>query len=255
MRILVVVALVGLLVTACGAGAGPGGPSVEGRTYLSTGVTEDGGTRELVPGSRVQVSFVDGRVSASAGCNSMSGAYRLVDGTLVVEPMAMTEMGCPEELMSQDAWLADLLTAEPALAVDGDTLTLTTASTVLTLLDRELADPDRPLVGTTWLVDSLITGETVSSAPGGAEASLTLAEDGSAQVMAGCNRGRGSWAQGEGTLTVSALALTRMACPGDRGELERAVLAVLEAGELGVEITADRLTLTAGDLGLGLRAG
>jgi heat shock protein HslJ len=254
MRILVVVALAGLLLSSCGTATGPAGPALEGRTFLSTGATQDGAPRELVAGSRVQLSFVDGRVSAQAGCNSIGGAYSVVDGTLVAEQLAMTEMGCSPELMDQDTWLADLLTARPAVATDGDILTLTTAATVLTLQDREVADPDRPLVGTTWRVDSLVTGESVSTTPGGAEATITFAADGSVQVRPGCNRGQGTWTEGEGTVTVGPLALTRMACPGDRGELEQAVLAVLGAGELEVDITADRLTLTAGDRGLGLVA-
>jgi heat shock protein HslJ len=184
----------------------------------------------------------------------MNGGYRVVDGTLVVEQLATTEMGCPDELMDQDTWLADLLTAEPALAADGDQLTLTTASTVLTLVDREVADPDRPLVGTSWRVDSLISDDAVSSVPAGAEASMTFGEDGTVQVSPGCNRGSGSYTQGEGTVTVGPLALTRMACQGPPDELERAVLEVLQAGELTVDITAASLTLTAGDKGLGLRA-
>jgi heat shock protein HslJ len=245
-----------LLLTACGTvlgGAGEGA-DLDGRTFLSTGVTEGGAPRDLVSGSQVQISFGDGRLSASAGCNTMNGGYRVVGGTLVVEQLAMTEMGCPGELMEQDTWLADLLTAEPALAADGDQVTLTTASTVLTLTDREVADPDRPLVGTPWRVDSLISGEMVSSVPAGAEASMTFGEDGTVQVSPGCNRGSGSYTEGEGTVTVGPLALTRMACEGPRGELERAVLEVLEAGVLQVALTAASLTLTAGDTGLGLRA-
>lgn len=246
-----------LLLTACGAGAGAGGPAVEGRTFLSTAVTEDGRPRELADGSRISLSFEDGQLRASAGCNTMGGAYTLEGQTLAAGPLAMTEMGCAPALMEQDAWLADLLTGGPALALDGDELALTSGSTVVTLLDRVVADPDRPLVGTTWRVDGLVSGETVSSTPGDAEATLTFAEDGSVEVLAGCNRGRGTWSEGEDgqSLTVGPLALTRMACEGARGELEASVLQVLGAGELQVDITAATLRLTAGDAGLVLRAG
>ena len=156
--------------------------------------------------------------------------------------------------MDQDTWLAGLLADRPTLAVEGDELTLTAGSTVVTLLDRVVAAPDRPLVGTEWRVESLVRGEAVSSTPGEAEASMTCRDDGTVAVATGCNRGTGTWVEGEGTVTISGLTLTRMACPGDRGELERAVLEVLGAGELQEEITAAALRLTAGDVGLGLRA-
>ncbi len=76
-------------------------------------------------------------------------------------------------------------------------------------------------------------------------------------MLTGCNRGRGTWSEGEDgqSLTVGPLALTWMVCEGARGELEAAVLAVLGAGELQVEITAGTLRLTAGGTGLVLRAG
>lgn len=251
---MLLVALPTLLLSACGTLTGAGGPAVEGRTFLSTGVTEDGSARELADGSRITLAFADGRLRATAGCNTMSGAYSLDGDTLEAEPLATTEMGCAADLMDQDSWLADLLTSGPTAVLDGDELTLTAGATVVSLLDRVVADPDRPLVGTVWRVDSLVSGETVASTPGGAEASMTFREDGTVEVMAGCNRGRGTWVEGDGTVTVSELALTRMACPGDGDELERSVLEVLEAGELQVQITAGSLRLTAGDVGLGLRA-
>ncbi|GGK83305.1 META domain-containing protein [Ornithinimicrobium pekingense] len=243
-----------LVLASCGAVGGAGAPEVGGRTFLSTAVTEDGNPHQLVDGSRVTLAFVDGRVRAGAGCNTMSGAYSLDGDVLVTEELAMTEMGCPGPLMDQDTWLAGLLTGRPALAVQGDELTLTAGSTVLTLLDREVADPDRPLVGTTWRVDSLISGDAVSSVPAGAEATLTFGEDGTVSVSPGCNRGSGSYERGEGTVSVGPLVLTRMACQGPRGELESAVLEVLVAGELTARIEAASLTLQAGDVGLGLRA-
>lgn len=245
-----------VVLTACGSVTGSGGesPDVEGRTFLSTGTAEDGSARELAEGSRISLSFEEGQLRATAGCNSMFGAYSLDGETLTAEQLAMTQMSCSEALMEQDTWLSDILTSGPALALDGDELTLTSGSTVITLLDRVVADPDRPLLGTEWRVDSLISGDAVSSVPAGAEATITFGEDGSVAVAPGCNRGSGSFEQGEGTVTVGPLALTRMACEGTRGELEAAVLEVLQAGELTTEIEAGQLTLRAGDKGLGLRA-
>ncbi len=247
-----------LLLAACGTtttGAGGSGVDLEGRTFLSTGVTEDGTARELVADTRIQISFKDGSISVNAGCNTMFGDYELDGDTLVVGELAMTMMGCPDGLAEQDAWVGDLLAAGPTVAETDGTLTVTSGTTVITLLDRKIADPDRPLVGTLWRVETLISNDAASSTPGGAEATLTFNEDGTVAVATGCNRGRGTFEQGEGTITISAVALTRMACQDERGELEQAVLKVIETPGLTATIEADSLTLTDGTTGLGLRAG
>ena len=71
-------------------------PPFDGTEWLSTAVTEDGADRPLVDGTRIRLSFTDGELAASAGCNTMGGAYRIEEGLLVVEGGGMTEMGCDE---------------------------------------------------------------------------------------------------------------------------------------------------------------
>ncbi|MFC6420664.1 META domain-containing protein [Ornithinimicrobium tianjinense] len=256
LRYAVALAVPLLLLTACGELVGPAGrPDVAGRTFLSSGVTEDGAPRDLVEGTRVRLSFTDEEISASAGCNTMGGTFRIIDGTLLVGDLAMTEMGCPDGLAEQDTWLAGLLGAEPALSLEEDTLTLTTGSTVLTLQDREVADPDLPLQGTVWRLDSFISGDAVSSVPAGVEASLTFGPDGTLEVQAGCNTGSAPYTLGEDGTSVSVgdAVMTLKACDDERGLVERMVMEVLSSNELEVDITARTLTLQAHGRGLGLR--
>ena len=47
--------------------------SLDGRTFLSTGVQG----QTLVPGSTIRLSFKDGQLGISAGCNRMGGAYSI----------------------------------------------------------------------------------------------------------------------------------------------------------------------------------
>lgn len=220
---------------------------LEGRTFLAT----DAFGRALVPGSLVRVSFTDGQIGASGGCNSMGGPYAIEDDRLVVRQLAMTEMACEAALMDQDAWLASLLDGA-SIRLDGDTLTLSRDGAALTLVDREVADPDRPLVGTRWIVDGLITGDAVSSVPGGVVVALTFS-DGRVDVEAGCNRGGGAVSVTAATLTFGPIALTKMACEGSAMEVERLVSDVL-SGDVGYTIEAGTLTLDAGTAGLTLRA-
>jgi heat shock protein HslJ len=263
-----------LMVAACGVGTGPSpaagptdtapptaqpdptalpGPTepprqgLDGRTFLSTAI--DG--RGLVAGSRVQLSFEDGTVGASAGCNSMGGPYVVDGGVLRAPQLAMTEMGCEPARMAQDQWLAGLLDGA-ALTLDGDTLTLAKDGVTLTLVDREVADPDRPLVGTRWVVEGLVSGDAVSSLPAGLQAALVFS-DGQVAVEAGCNSGGGAAQVADGTIQFGEIILTRLPCPHQAAAVEAAILAAL-APRAGYTIEADVLTLDAGGVGLILRA-
>lgn len=231
-----------------GTSPSPDPGSVEGRTFLSTKV--DG--KALVPGSRVRLAFENGNLSGSAGCNSFGGSYRLDGGRLLTDQMFMTEMACAEPLMAQDAWVQTLL-GGAAVTLDGDTLVLARDGVVLTLQDREVADPDRPLEGTRWIVDGLVAGDAVGSVPEGVTAAVRFV-DGQLELEAGCNRGGGPVDIADGIITFGPIGLTKMACDGPASMVEQHVLQVL-TGRVGYEIEAGVLRLGGGNgPGLTLRA-
>ena len=238
------------------AACAPAAPQLEGESYLSVGVTEGGVAKSLAPGTRIEIRFEGGSLHASAGCNSMSGPYRIDGGRLRPDGgMGITAMGCDRLLALQDEWLMAFLQSEPAIRLVNTELTLEGGSTVVRLLDREVAEPDLNLVGPTWTVESIITGDAVSSVPAGATATFVFMADGSLELSPGCNRGGGTWRlQGAG-LEVTGIALTKMACQGPEGELEAAVLQVLSAGTLGATIESNLLTLQGAGGGLQLRGG
>lgn len=222
----------------------PAGLDLDGTEYRSTAVEG----HELVDGTTISLSFDDGSLSVNAGCNTIFGGYSIDEGILVVDALAQTEMGCEPALMDQDQWLADLLSAGPAITVDGDTLTLTADDgTVLTMVDREVADPDRPVEGTRWVVTGIVSNDAVSSVPidpstgDPVVASITI-DDGRMALEAGCNTGGGTVEVAESTLTFDGIALTRKMCPPEQMGVEDAVTATLQ-GEVAYEISADRLSL------------
>jgi heat shock protein HslJ len=133
-------------------------------------------------------------------------------------------------------------------------LTLDNGTTIIRLVDRTIAEPDLNIVGPTWTVTSVTEGDPVSSVPAGATATLTFNADGSVDVNAGCNRGRGSWALAGSGLAFRDVFLTKMACPDPAGSLETAVLAVINQGTLQASIKANVLTLQGGGRGLRLSA-
>lgn len=247
-------ALVGL--PACGddtaepASSSPGSAAdLDGREFLSTGSAGF----ELVAGTVVRLSFDGSAVSASAGCNQMSGTYTADGDVLRVGSLSMTEMGCDQPLMDQDTRLAAFLTGAPSFTLSGDDLVLTSGAASITFLDREVADPDRPLEGTRWVVDTIFAGDSASTTPIGVTATITIVA-GTATVEAGCNTGSATVDIGDGTLTLGPLTLTKMACDEPAMTMEDAVVATLDSGQVTFSIESARLTLMAGQTGLGLQA-
>jgi heat shock protein HslJ len=222
-------------------------PGLDGKTYLSTdvkGVT-------MVPGTRIRMAFKDNTLSASGGCNSMHGAYTVTGDRLSAPMLAMTEMACAEPLMQQDQWLARLL-GGATIALAGDTLTLDDGTVRLTMLDREVASPDKPIEGTTWVLDGIVTGDAVSSVPTGVTASMRIV-DGRVEVDAGCNTGGGPVTVTADTLAFGPMMLTKKACTAGPGTVEGAVVGTL-TGTVNYTIDADVLTIDAGKSGLVFRA-
>jgi heat shock protein HslJ len=230
-----------------------------GRAFLSTSVTENDQPRPLVEGTRIRLTFSDDHhLGAQAGCNSMGGPAEISEGEdtrLVVGDLATTEMGCDPARHAQDDWLARFLTSRPTWQLDGPRLTLEQGGTRIELTDREVADPDRPLRGTRWVVDTIVGSQAASSVPAGAEAYLVFGDEGFTGST-GCNQMSGTSAvdSASGRITFSDVISTKMACDDDRMRLERAVVSVLD-GQVAYDIEADRLRLDhpSGN-GLGLRA-
>lgn len=217
-------------------------PAVDGRELVLTSI--EGHT--LVEGTTVRLTFDGGTLGANAGCNQIFGGYTFDGERLMVDQLGTTEMACEPARMAQDRWLTDILTLEPRVSVDGDVVTFRVAGgATLEFMDRELAEPDLPLVGTRWVVDGLRTQDAMSSVPDGVVASITFESD-RALVEAGCNRGSAEVEIGDDVITFGPLALTRMMCEEGPMEVEALVSALLQ-GDVNYSIAHDRLTLDSPD--------
>ena len=230
-------------------GAGVASEQLDGRTFTSSEVAG----HDLVEGTVISLTFDGARLSTNAGCNTASGTYRIADGVLQTDgEWATTMMGCTPELEAQDQWLAEFLADAPSISLDGEVLTLTGTDGGEVSITLESGGAEAAaLIGTTWTLNSVLDGTSASSVPAGVEPpTLTIGEDGMAEVFTGCNRG--SSAVGTTTtdrgelLTFSPVRLTKMACEPAAMELETTVLTVLDA-QPAFEIVGDQLTLTAPD--------
>jgi heat shock protein HslJ len=240
--------------------AGAASSGLPGRTFLSTAVTERGVPRPM-PGTRVMLWFTaDGRLVAKAGCNTITGGVELSDGRLWMREMRITEMGCADDLLALDQWLAAVLDARPSWQLSGPHLRVSTGQTVIELTDRRVLDPDRPLEGTRWVAWGL-TGGNVTKVTDAAMAALPrvflVFGQGRVTGSDGCQPLSGP-ARVSGT-TISfgpGPAVTGSTCTDPAAaELARRVRATLH-GDVGYQIEAGQLTLSGADadgLGVGLK--
>lgn len=238
-----------------GAAAPPQDPALlTGRAFVSTAVSGP----PIPGGGPLVVEFPEsGRIAATAGCNRSVGSVDLADGVLRADRLASTLMSCPPPLDGADTWLSELFAAQPRWHLDGDMLTLDGGDVSVSLLDRTVADPDRPVVGTQWVLTELVTAAAVSTSWALEEAAptLTVADDGTVSGSTGCNRFTGHVTVGD-TLTFGPLATTRAACPDpELARTESTVLAVL-SGEVRYAVEGARMRLTGADgvTGLGYTA-
>lgn len=237
----IALAVLVLAVAGCGDRAAGQGADLRGKVYVSSSVTEQGKPRALVEGTNVELSFTgDGRLIARAGCNQMQGPVSLDDGKLSVAELSTTTMGCPDpELHRQDQWLSDLLDAKPAWKLDGANLVVTGSGAEIVLATEQPAT----LEGT-WTVDGLVTRDAVSSVPQGAKATLVF-RDGVMKVDTGCNfNGADLPYELSGQVLEVQLGPTTLKSCGPVDEVENAVRAAFEGGQVTHDIKRSTLTLT-----------
>jgi heat shock protein HslJ len=237
--------------------------AVDGDWVAISGVT-DGVTIDLVEGRDVSLTIDGSSIGGTAACNSYGGEAEFGDGTIRVGDVSMTEMGCESPIQEIEQAYLSALTTFTKFAVLDDVLTL--SSTVDGAVDewvfeRQVPIRDAALVGTTWVLDTLITGDAASNSPGMDAAFLEFAEDGRLTGSTGCRALEGEWSlQGTTVLIPTLTAIddpTAGICAPESEALDAAFIAVVlvESGTTA-GIDGSRLTLTApGGDGLSFRAG
>jgi len=235
----------------------PSGPAsasptvaLDGREFVSVLVTHNGQPMPLVSGTKIRLGFSGGMISASAGCNGISASYELAGGKLVTGEMATTEMGCAAGLADQDQWLASVLASQPTVELSGADLVLTSDTTALTFQDRQQAEPDQPLVGITWGLNTIVATDVASSVPAGVMATLLFDASGDFTFDAGCNSGGGKYATSGDTISFTQIVSTMRACGGGADVVETAVFTILNADHVTYGINHTTLSLNADGHGL-----
>lgn len=259
-----VVLVVGLLValTSCGSGSDdgargdqPDGPgdlprnsesAVLGEWELRSGSRLEGDF-PLVDGHPITITFlVDGSASGVAACNRFSGAYDLDGPVLRFRELSVTEMGCEPVVQEAESAFLDVLGQRLVVARDGDTLTLT-AEGISVQFVAVVPIPTAELVGTTWNLHSLFSGNSASNASG--EAMLLLNADGTFSATTGCRSITGTYRVVADQISV-AESVSDGSCGPDEMRQDDHVLRVLKASRAEIEGDQLRLWNSEGD-GLG----
>lgn len=224
--------------------ARPGDDPFGTTTWILVQATVDGTDLDLLDTHPVTLAVDGTDVGGTAACNGYGGT--LAAGALLFDGFAVTEMACdpPAAMALESAFLAALGQTTDARVEDG-TLVLTGDGIELRF-DAEPASPDADLTGVSWVLDTVIDGDTASSVVAGTEPALTFGSDGSVTGSDGCNSLSGSADIDGDEITFGPLAQTRRACEPDVTAQARAITAVL-AGTVTFSIEGDQLTLTAPD--------
>lgn len=237
-----------LVAVACGdAGepsSGAGGIDAIGTaTWQLSAATVDGAPLTLVPAAPVTLARSETGVGGRSACNSYFGSINGHGDVIAISQLGMTEMACPDPgvMELETAYLAALARVTAATR-SGERLTLAGPGIEL-VFAPEPTLPDAALAGTTWVLETLVSGDVASSVVAGSVATLTIV-DGQAGGSTGCNR-LGGAVEVTGGRLGPVPAMTEMACEG-LADQEAHVLAVL-SGKPTVAIEGDLLTLTLDD--------
>jgi len=237
-----------LALTACGDGGEDldisSWPGPDGDWELAEGVA-------TVDGYPITLSIDGTGVSGRAACNSYGGVAVVNGSAVSFGELSQTGMGCEPAVMEAETAFLTALQAVRNFKFDGERLVLTGASADLVFSPVQPV-PTSELTGTTWLLETVIEGETASSVAG-EPATLRLAADGALTATTGCRTLIGSWLASGAVIVVPELSADGE-CPDHLWKQDSLVVTVV-GDEFRAEVEGDRLTLTSmGGDGLVYRA-
>ncbi len=250
-RVLFLLAGMAIVITACG-----GGPV----SNATTGVAPDraDGDWQLVSGLPtvdgwpVTMSIDGTTMGGTAACNNYGGeASADPSGAFSARVLNMNEMGCEPAIQASEQAFVTTIAKTHTWQREGNELTL--SGDGITLVFEELPPvPAADLVGTEWVLETLIQGD-VATTPGGSEATLLLKGDGTVEGSTGCRTLHGTWTLANAEVFFPDFGADGE-CEASLAAQDNLVVTVLGDG-FRAEVDGDILTLTSvGDEGLQYRS-
>lgn len=236
-RFLVLAVGLAIVAAACAQPGDAGSSSVEtpdGNWILVSGVP-------IVDGGPITLSFTGEEFGGRAACNTYGGTATIT-GDSIEMPGAtffMTEMGCQADIQASESAFVAALFEVSDWSVENRQLTLTGQG--VSLVFEPVADvPTAAIVGTNWVLESLVSGEAVSSVSG--NPTLLLSEIGTVAGSTGCRELSGTWVVGGGEIFFPELSASGE-CTDELRAQDGLIVTVLGDGFVA-EVAGDRLEIT-----------
>jgi heat shock protein HslJ len=201
---------------------------VEGAWQLVAGVL---GMTEmtLLDDARVTLIVKDGHAGGQAACNDYGGEFTVDEGRVDVGGFGQTLMGCSEPAMALETTYLSALAKVESAHMDGATLVLTGSPGIELRFERLQPPPTAEIVGTPWLLESLIDGDARSSVVGD-PATLLLKPDGSLEGSTGCRTLSGHYLVRGDEILANELGADGECPPGAQGRQDGHVIQVIGDG-------------------------
>lgn len=224
--------------------------TVDGSWLLTSGHL-DGVPIEPVAGWDVTMTIDGDTIGGTAACNGYGGTVTVGDefelgGSFAVGELSWTEMGCDPAVMALEQQFLQALQAVDSYELAG-TLSLGRTGVGTSLIFEPLAPvPTADIVGTTWVLDTVIEGDAAWNAPGMDAATLTLHPDGTLDGSTGCRQLEGEWVIAGAEIVFTTFAAiddpTAGQCAPDAERLDGFIVTVLGDG-FTAEVDGQRLTV------------
>ena len=119
---------------ACGLVGPSAGDPLEGTSWRLMTLGGD----SLIPGTEITLTFEEGQVHGSSGCNTYGGSYEVDGDKITMSDLYMTEMACldPEGVMDQELEYLELLRDAQAFQVEEAELVIEAASDEVLVFTR-----------------------------------------------------------------------------------------------------------------------
>ena len=246
-----------VLLAACGAAQAPSAPDASGGAvvgdWVLTGGSIDGVDAPALEDHRITMTITGSRIGGTAACNSYGGEIAMQADGLHLDNLAQTDMACEEPAMSAETAYLTALARVREIARDGAEL-VARGDGVELRFEALAPPPTADLVGTSWVLDTVLVGD-VAASPTGDPATLKLNEDGTFSGSTGCRTFSGEWAEHGDQIVAPSLGIDDATCPEELSSQDRHLVSVIGDGFIPT-IEGNLLTLMdPGGVGLVYRAG
>jgi heat shock protein HslJ len=217
----------------------PAAEPIDGSWELLSG-TVDGAEIPVLDGHPITLTFRGTEIGGISACNHYGG--RIVaegSGRVRIGEIGGTDMGCEPQVMASEAAYTAALPRVTLLERQADELSA--FGDGVELLFRNLPPPPTAeLVDTTWLLETLVTGD-VAAAPMGEPATLEMRSDGTFSGSTGCRTFAGRWIENANRIDTPEWGLEGE-CQPDLAQQDGHVVSVVGDGFIPT-VGGDRLTV------------